>query len=84
MDTYTLKWFQGTIGLYNSEKKWINSARNCEAYNTFEGVFSDHRIVSSILILSLRADKKTTVNKKRYNWCILTTDKTIRQNYAKY
>ena len=65
-------------------KKWINSVRNCEAYNTFEGVFSDHRIVSAILILSLRADKKTTVNKKRYNWCILTTDKTIRQNYAKY
>ena len=46
--------------------------------------FSDHRIIFAILILSLRADKKTTVNKKRYNWCILTTDKTIRQNYAKY
>ena len=47
-------------------------------------MFSDHRIVSAILILSIRADKKTTVNKKRYNWCILTTDKTIRQNYEKY
>ena len=65
-------------------KKWINSARNCEAYNTFEGVLSDHRIFSIIFILSLRADKKTTLNKKHYNWCILTTYKSIRQNYAKY
>ena len=70
--------FKAQLDFIIVNKKWINSARNCEAYNTFEGVFYDHRIVSAILILSLRADKKATVNKKRYNWCILTTDKTIR------
>ena len=27
-------------------KKWINSATNCEAYSSFEGVYSDHRIIN--------------------------------------
>ncbi|XP_071942763.1 craniofacial development protein 2-like [Antedon mediterranea] len=34
-------------------KKWINSIVNSEAYNTFEGVSSDHRIVSTKIRLSL-------------------------------
>ena len=28
-------------------KKWKNSAMNCEAYSSFEGVSSDHRIVTA-------------------------------------
>ena len=35
-------------------KKWKNSAMNCEAYSSFEGVSSDHRIVTAKLQLSLR------------------------------
>ena len=27
-------------------RKWINSLMSCEAYSTFEGVSSDHHIVS--------------------------------------
>ena len=27
--------------------KWINSAYNCEAYNSFEDINSDHRIYYS-------------------------------------
>ena len=38
-------------------RKWKNSAMNCEAYSSFEGVSSDHRIVTAKLRLSLR--KKT-------------------------
>ena len=38
-------------------KKWNNSAMNCEAYSSFEGVSSDHRIVTSKIRLSQR--KKT-------------------------
>ena len=39
-------------------RKWINSVKNCEAYNTFDYVFSDHRIISCTLNLSLRTNKK--------------------------
>ena len=35
-------------------KKWKNSAINCEAYSSFEGVSSDHRIVRAKIRLSLR------------------------------
>ena len=27
-------------------KKWKNSAMNCETYSSFEGVSSDHRIIT--------------------------------------
>ena len=39
-------------------KKWKNSAMNCAAYSSFEGVSSDHRIVTAKIRLSLR--KKST------------------------
>ena len=35
-------------------KKWKNSAINCEAYSSFEGVSSDHRIVTAKIRLSQR------------------------------
>ena len=38
-------------------KKWKNSALNCEAYKTFDSVGSDHKIVSAKIRLSLRANK---------------------------
>ena len=38
-------------------KKWKNSAMNCRAYNTFDSVKSDHRIVTAKFRLSLRANK---------------------------
>ena len=34
-------------------RKWKNSAMNCEAYSTFEGVSSDHRIVTAKIRLNL-------------------------------
>ena len=34
-------------------KKWNNSTPSCEAYTTFEGVSSDHRIVMAKIQLSL-------------------------------
>ena len=33
-------------------KKWKNSAMNCEAYSSFEGVSTDHRIVTAKIRLS--------------------------------
>ena len=35
-------------------RKWKNSVMNCKAYSSFEGVSSDHRIVTAELRLSLR------------------------------
>ena len=35
-------------------KKWINNNDNSEAYSSFEGVSSDHRIVSAKNRLNLR------------------------------
>ena len=41
-------------------KKWKNSAMNSEAYSSFEGVPSDHRIVTAKIRLSLRKNTKRT------------------------
>ena len=41
-------------------RKWKNSAMNCEAYSTFEGVSSDHRIVTAKIRLSLRKNATRT------------------------
>ena len=51
-------------------KKWKNSIHNCEAYNTFASVGSDHRIVAAKVKLSLR--KKTTPpSKNSFDWSSL-------------
>ena len=39
-------------------KKWINSAKNGRAYNSFISVSSDHRIVTANIQLTLRANTK--------------------------
>ena len=45
-------------------KKWKNSTMNCEAYSSFEGVSSDHRIVTAKIRLRLRKNAKRTATKK--------------------
>ena len=41
-------------------KKWINSTLKCEAYLSFEGESSEHKIVSARIRSSLRGNKKQT------------------------
>ena len=55
-------------------KKWKNSAINCEAYSSFEGVSSDHQIVTAKIRLSLRKNAKRTANTKHYDWALLNRD----------
>ena len=43
-------------------KKWENSAKNCEAYSSFEGISSDHRIVTAKIRLGLRKKRHTNSN----------------------
>ena len=53
-------------------KKWINSTPNCEAFSSFEGVSSDHRIVSSKIHQGRRRNTTQTVKASLYDWCSLT------------
>ena len=62
-------------------RKWKNSAINCEAYSTFEGVSSDHRIVMAKIRLSLRNNATRTVTTRRYDWALLN-NRDIRDKYA--
>ena len=63
-------------------KKWRNSITNVEAYSTFSSIGSDHRIVSSKVRLSLRANGKTLPRKLRYNWPLFKSDMSLQEKYA--
>ena len=54
---------------------------NCEAYSTFEGVSSDHRIVTAKLQVSLRKNATRTATTKHYDWALLNS-RDIRDKYA--
>ena len=63
-------------------RKWKkNSVMNCETYSSFEGVFSDHRIVTAKLRLSLRQKATRTATTKHYDWALLN-NRDIRDKYA--
>ena len=47
------------IGYVFINRKWKNSAMNCKAYSSFEGVPSDHRIVTAKVRLSQRKKRHT-------------------------
>ena len=62
-------------------KKWKNSAMNCEAYSSFEGVSSDHRIVTAKIRLSLRKNSTRTATTKHYDWALLN-NRDMRDKYV--
>ena len=70
-------------------KKWNNSALNCEAYSSFEGVSSDHLIVTAKIVyrspkhirLSLRRNTVRTTTTVHYDWSLLN-NRDIRDKYA--
>ena len=62
-------------------KKWKNSAMNCEAYSSFEGVSSDHRIVTAKIRLSLRKNATRTATTKHYDWALLN-NRDIRDKFV--
>ena len=69
------------IDYFFINRKWKNSAMNCEAYSTFEGASSDHRIVTAKIRLSLRKNATRTVTTRRYDWTLLN-NRDIRDKYA--
>ena len=62
-------------------KKWKNSAKNFEVYSSFEGVSTDHRIVTAKIRLSLRKNDKRTATTKHYAW-VLLNNRDIRDKYV--
>ena len=62
-------------------KKWKNSAMNCKAYYSFEGVSPDHRIVTAKIRLSLWRNAKQTATTKHYDWALLN-NWDIRDKYV--
>ena len=62
-------------------KKWKNSAVSCKAYSSFEGVSSDHRIVTAKISLSLRKNATRTTTTIHYDWALLN-NKDIRDKYV--
>ena len=63
-------------------QKWQNSAKNCRAYNTFTTVGSDHRIVTTKIRLTLRANKRRKETSTRHDWSYLTTDRDISTQFT--
>ena len=62
-------------------KKWKNSAINCDAYSSFEGVSSDQRIVTAKIPLSLRKNAKRTATTKHNEWALFNNG-DIRDKYV--
>ena len=54
---------------------------NCEAYSSFEGVSSDHRIVTAKIRLRLRKNATQTATTKHYDWAFLN-NRDIRDKYV--
>ena len=54
---------------------------NCEAYSSFEGVSSDHRIVTARIRLSQRKIATRTATTKQYVWALLN-NRDIRDKYV--
>ena len=49
-------------------RKWRNSVKDCQAYDSFSIVYSDHKlIVSTKLCLSLRANGKPTAKRTNFD-----------------
>ena len=62
-------------------KKWNNSALNCEAYSYLEGVSFDHQIVMAEIRLSLWRNTAHTTTAVHYDWSLLN-NRIIRDKYA--
>ena len=60
---------------------FINKKWNCEAYSSFEGVSSNHRIVTAKIRLSLRKNATRTTTTVHYDWSQLN-NRNIRDKYA--
>ena len=62
-------------------KKWKNSVKDTEAFNWFNSVGSDHRVVVSKIKMSFRKTKQPE-RKVRYDWNKFKNDVDLQQRYT--
>ena len=62
-------------------KKWNNSALNCEAYSSFKGVSSDHWIVTAKIRLSQQRNAARTTTIVHYDWSLIN-NRDIRDKHT--
>ena len=62
-------------------KEWNNSALNCKAHSSFEGVSADHWIVTAKIQLSLQRNAVWTITTVHYDWYLLN-NRNIRDKYT--
>ena len=62
-------------------RKWKNSAKSCRAFNSFVSVASDHRVVSTQIRLSLRANREKNSDTSPYDWTHLKDNPEIRNTF---
>ena len=66
-----------------ARKKWINSIKNSRAYSSFEGINSDHRIVSCKCQISYRKCKTPKKDlMKRIDWKKVISDGTLSEQFT--
>ena len=73
---------KGQLDYMMINKKWINSIQNCEAYHCYEGISTDHRMVSLRIQLSLRANKKKSTARPIYDWKQLVTNENLQNQFS--
>ena len=62
-------------------KKWKNSVKNVEAYNTFSSIGSDHRVLTARIKMSFRKTK-TPKRATIYDWSVLKYNKQLQERYT--
>ena len=63
-------------------KKWQNSALDCQSYNTMKSVGSDHRPCTAEIRLSLRTNKLPKTKKTPYDWSKLRSEEDVKVRYS--
>ena len=64
-------------------KKWANSVKNCQAYNTMQTVGSDHRIVTCFVQASYRVNRKPPSDPlKKVDWSSITNNSQLSFDYS--
>ena len=64
-------------------KKWCNSVKNCQAFNTMQTVGSDHRIITCFVQASYRVNKAPPSDPlRKVDWSSITNNSQLSYDYS--
>ena len=72
---------KGQIDYILIRRKWKNSLKNTEVYNTFQSLGSDHRVVVSKVKVSFRKSRRPP-KRVHYDYSALKVDAELQNRYA--